>query len=122
MIEDAAFVVFPGSKILIALTIVVTAVLALQNRSPQSTFAWVLLFILFPPGALLTYIMFGRGQYAFSRQRTMAKLLGQSTLADRAERVVAAQPGAITTLPSTHGEFARLASMLWASGRAPVTT
>jgi hypothetical protein len=32
----------------------VTAVLALQNRSPQSTFAWVLLFVLFPPGALLT--------------------------------------------------------------------
>lgn len=41
----------------------VTAFLALQNRSPQSTFAWVLLFVLLPPAALLTYIMFGRGRY-----------------------------------------------------------
>lgn len=37
----------------------VTALLALQNRTPQSTFAWALLFVLFPPVALLIYIMFG---------------------------------------------------------------
>jgi len=99
----------------------VTAVLALQNRSPQSTFAWVLLFVLFPPGALLTYIMFGRGRYAFSRQRTTAKLLQDSTLADRAAGLVAAQPGAIADLGATQGEYGRLAAMLWASGRAPLT-
>src|SRR5215510_4383843 len=100
----------------------VTAVMALQNRSPQSTFAWVLGFVLFPPGALLTYIMFGRGRYAFSRQRTTTKLLEQSTLADRAAKIVAAQPRAIADLACTQGEFARLAAMLWASGRAPLTT
>ena len=100
----------------------VTAVMALQNRSPQSTFAWVLLFVLFPPGALLTYIMFGRGRYAFSRQRTTAKLLEQSMLEDRAAKVVAAQPDAIADLARTQGMFARLAAMLWASGRAPLTT
>src|SRR6266853_979372 len=100
----------------------VTAVLALQNRMPQSTFAWVLLFVLFPPGALLIYIMFGRGRYAFSRQETVAKLLERSTLADRAARVLAAQPDAIACLARTHGEFARLAGMLWASGRSPLTT
>jgi cardiolipin synthase A/B len=100
----------------------VTAVLALQNRSPQSTFAWVLLFVLFPPGALLTYVMFGRGQYAFSREKTVTKLLQHSALADRAARVVAAQPDAIAGLARTQGEFARLAAMLWASGRSPLTT
>lgn len=100
----------------------VTAILALQNRSPQSTFAWVLLFVLFPPGALLTYIMFGRGQYAFSRQRSTAKLLERSTLADRAARIVAAQPAGIATLASEKGAHARLASMLWVSGRSPLTT
>jgi len=100
----------------------VTAAIALQNRSPQSTFAWVLAFVLFPPGAFLTYIMFGRGQYAFSRHRTTAKLLEQSTLADRAARVVAAQPRKIEELARGHGKFGRLAAMLWASGRAPLTT
>ena len=100
----------------------VTAFLALQNRSPQSTFAWVLLFVLLPPAALLTYIMFGRGRYVFSRELTLNKLLERSALAERAAQVVAAQPGAIADLAVTHGEFAHLAVMLWASGRAPLTT
>ena len=87
--------------ILLTLTLVlayalsITALLALQNRSPRSTFAWVLFFVLFPPGALLVYVMFGRGRHAFSREQTTAKLLEGSTLADRAARVVAAQPAAI---------------------------
>ena len=34
-----------------AYALAVTAFLALQNRSPQSTFACVLLFVLFPPQA-----------------------------------------------------------------------
>ena len=100
----------------------VTAVLALQNRSPQSTFAWVLLFVLFPPGALVIYIMFGRGRKPFSREWTTAKLLERSTLAERATRVVTAQPGAIAALADSQGEFTHLAGMLWASGRSPLTT
>jgi cardiolipin synthase A/B len=99
----------------------VTIFLALQNRNPQSTFAWLLLFVLFPPGAWLTYIMFGRGRHVFSRELTSAKLLERSTLTERASRVVAAQPDAIADLADTQGEFARLASMLWASGRSPLT-
>jgi cardiolipin synthase len=65
--------------------------------------------------------MFGRGRHAFSREQTVAKLLETSTLADRAAQVVAAQPGAIAALARTQGEFARLAGMLWASGRSPLT-
>ena len=105
----------------IAYALSVTMFLALQNRSPQSTFAWTLLFVLFPPAGLLTYIMFGRGRHVFSRELTMTKLLERSTLADRAGRVVAAQPAAISGLAGTQGEFARLAGMLWASGRSPLT-
>jgi len=100
----------------------VTAALALQNRTPQSTFAWVLLFVLCPPAGLLVYTLFGRGQYAFSRARTVARLLDESTLARRAAALVAAQPAAIEDLAATEREFARLAAMLWASGRAPLTT
>jgi len=106
----------------LAYALSVTAVLALQNRSPQSTFAWVLLFLLFPPGALAIYIMFGRGRHVFSRELSTAKLLEASTLADRAARVVAGQPAAIAELGVTQRDFAPLASMLWASGRSPLTT
>jgi len=105
-----------------AYALVVTACFALQNRSPQSTFAWVLLFVLCPPAGLLTYVMFGRRRHAFSRESTVTKLLERSTLADRAAGLVAAQPRACANLEATHGELARLAVMLWASGRAPLTT
>src|SRR5262249_4906813 len=126
--NGTAIMIGPIQTTVIAAALVVTyasaviAVMALQNRSPQSTFAWILAFVLCPPGALLTYIMFGRGRYVFSRQRTTAKLLEESTLADRAAKIVAAQPRAIAELARTQGQFARLAAMLWASGRAPLTT
>ena len=35
---------------------------------------------------------------------------------------MAGQPAAIAELAETQGDFARLAAMLWASGRAPLTT
>ena len=108
--------------LIVAYALIVTAILALQNRSPQSTFAWVLFFLLFPPGALLIYIMFGRGRHVFSRELSTARLLETSTLSDRAARVVARQPAAIAELGVIQRDFARLASMLWASGRSPLTT
>jgi cardiolipin synthase len=46
-----------------------TAVLLLLgNRSPQSTFAWMLIFFTLPIIGLLIYIFFGRGWKAFSRE------------------------------------------------------
>ena len=36
-----------------------------ENRSPQSTFAWLFLLLLFPIGGLLIYMLFGRGWKAF---------------------------------------------------------
>src|SRR5258705_7225913 len=112
---------FAVIAVVAAYTALVTALLALQNRSPQSTFAWVLLFLLCPPGGLATYVCFGRGRRPFSRHQEITKLLEHSALAGRAARVVAAQPAAIEALARTQGEWARLASMLWASGRAPLT-
>jgi len=104
----------------LAYALSITTLLALQNRSPQSTFAWVLFFVLFPPVALLVYIMFGRGRHAFSREQTTAKLLEHSTLADREAQILAAQPGTIAALADTQSEFSALARMLWSSGHAPL--
>jgi cardiolipin synthase A/B len=52
----------------------------------------------------------------------VTKLFERSTLADRAAQVVTGQPAAIAKLAETQGDSARLAGMLWASGRAPLTT
>ena len=99
----------------------VAAFLILENRSPQSTFAWLFLLLVFPLGGVVIYFMFGRGRHAFSRQHTLRKLLEGTTLAARSARVVAEQPVNLETLEKTHPAYARLAGMLWASARAPLT-
>jgi cardiolipin synthase A/B len=99
----------------------VAAFLALENRSPQSTFAWLLLLLLFPVAGLVVYDMFGRGRHGFSHTKKLAKLLQDSALAKRSAQVVAEQPGRIAGLRNSHYMYGRLAGLLWASGRAPVT-
>jgi cardiolipin synthase len=95
--------------------------LILENRSPQSTFAWLFLLLIFPLGGLVIYVMFGRSRHAFSRERTLWKLLEGSNLAERTARMVADQPRNLADLAETHGPYARLAGMLWASARSVLT-
>ena len=42
-----------------AYALAVAAFLILENRSPQSTFAWLFLLLVFPLGGLLIYVMVG---------------------------------------------------------------
>lgn len=46
----------------------VTIFIVLDNRSPQSTLAWLLLLYAFPFVGLMVYIFFGRDWKAFSKQ------------------------------------------------------
>jgi cardiolipin synthase len=54
-------------------TLSVAIFILLDNRSPQSTFAWFFLFFIFPVGGVLLYILFGRSWKAFSRESKLAK-------------------------------------------------
>jgi len=57
--------------------VVVAVWLILENRSPQSTFAWLFLLLLFPIIGVLIYFFVGRGVYAFSREdELMRQALG----------------------------------------------
>ena len=96
--------------------------IVLENRSPQSTFAWLFLFIVFPLGGLLIYVLFGRGWKAFSRRKELLGLLRGTSFASWAARMIERQQGALEELAG-HGRAAegRLGSMLWTSGRAPLT-
>ena len=95
--------------------------LILENRTPQSTFAWLFLLLAFPFGGLAVYLLFGRNRHAFSRRRTITKLLEGTTLADRARRMVKEQPAKLEELSRVRGECGRVASMLWTSVQAPLT-
>jgi cardiolipin synthase len=46
--------------------------IVLQNRRPQATFAWMLLFLFLPGLGLLIYVLFGRDRKAFSRVHDLA--------------------------------------------------
>lgn len=45
----------------------------LENRRPQATFAWMLLFLGLPGVGLVVYVLFGRDRKAFSRERDLAR-------------------------------------------------
>src|SRR5918997_765709 len=47
--------------------------IVLENRRPQATFAWTLLFLALPGLGLLIYVLFGRDRKAFSRERELAR-------------------------------------------------
>ena len=93
-----------------------------ENRSPQSTFAWLFLMLLFPVVGLVVYTLFGRGWKAFSRKGQRHSLMEGTSLADRRTALLERQPGILEALPKKGaGEYGRLGHMLWAAARAPVT-
>jgi cardiolipin synthase len=47
--------------------------IVLENRRPQATFAWMLLFLSLPGLGLLVYVLFGRDRKAFSREHVLAR-------------------------------------------------
>jgi cardiolipin synthase len=55
-----------GYLIFIIYVIGVAVFIISENRTPQSTFAWLLVLIAFPLVGLLPYIFLGRGSHAFS--------------------------------------------------------
>ncbi len=59
--------------IIVGYIIVVSVFIISENRSPQSTFAWLLLFGFLPGIGPLIYLFFGRSYHAFSRQNMLAR-------------------------------------------------
>ncbi|HEX5019579.1 MAG TPA: phospholipase D-like domain-containing protein, partial [Candidatus Binatia bacterium] len=53
--------------------VVMTVLLISENRRPQATLAWILVFILAPLIGGLIYILFGRDRKAFSKQRRLLR-------------------------------------------------
>ena len=93
-----------------------------DNRSPQSTFAWLFLMLVFPIGGVIIYTLFGRGWKAFSRKNQLHSLMEGTSLADRRTALLERQPGILEALSNDGtGEYGRLGQMLWASAGAPIT-
>jgi cardiolipin synthase len=53
---------------------IVLGIILLDNRSPQSTFAWFFLMLTFPILGFVIYIFFGRNYKAFSNEDKLARM------------------------------------------------
>jgi cardiolipin synthase len=53
--------------------LIVGTFMVLENRSPQLTFAWLLLFFALPVVGVIIYFMFGRDHWAFSRENKLLR-------------------------------------------------
>ena len=97
----------------------IAVLLVRDNRSPQSTFAWLFLMLVFPVGGVIIYTLFGRGWKAFSRKNQLHSLMEGTSLADRRTALLERQPGILEALSKDGtGEYGRLGQMLWASAGA----
>jgi cardiolipin synthase A/B len=52
----------------------VLVIILLDNRSPQSSFAWLFLMLAFPVLGLIIYLFFGRNYRAFSEENKLARI------------------------------------------------
>ncbi|WP_396626792.1 cardiolipin synthase [Luteitalea sp.] len=101
---------------------VATVFLVLENRSPQSTFAWLFLMVLAPGIGPVVYVLFGRGSSAFSHRKALRRQLGRSSLAKELAQVREAQEQVRDALSESDiAIYRRLPQLLWNSAEAPVT-
>jgi len=59
--------------------VIVVMIILLDNRTPQSAFAWMFLTLGFPVIGLFIYVLFGRGYKAFRNETKLARIGGLST-------------------------------------------
>jgi cardiolipin synthase len=93
----------------------------LENRRPQATLAWMLLFLTLPVIGLAVYALFGRDRKAFSRQRKLARQNLQGTAAPLIERLLARQDAEIRNLEAQGPVRRRLMSLVRRNSHSALT-
>jgi cardiolipin synthase len=94
----------------------------LENRRPQATLAWMLLFVTLPGIGLVIYVLFGRDRKAFSRQRKLARQNLEGTAAPLIEQLLARQDEEIGRLETQSPARRRLMSLVRRNSHSALTT
>jgi cardiolipin synthase len=94
----------------------------LENRRPQASFAWMLLFLVLPGIGLVIYALFGRDRKAFSRQRKLARQNLEGTAAPIVEQLLARQDEEIGRLETQSLVLRRLMSLVRRNSHSALTT
>jgi cardiolipin synthase A/B len=87
-----AYILYLGYAVFVALFLI------LENRSPQSTFAWLFLLLLVPGLGVLIYWFFGQGRHAFSRERELMRQAMGNDAQNRFSRFIERQDAIVADL------------------------
>lgn len=94
----------------------------LENRRPQATFAWMLLFLAVPGLGLLVYALFGRDRKAFSRQSKLARQNLQANAGPLLAPLIERQDADLDRLEARDPARGRLMRLVRRNSRSALTT
>ncbi|WP_341863771.1 cardiolipin synthase [Gymnodinialimonas sp. 57CJ19] len=100
----------------------VVAFIISENRTPKSTFAWMLVFALLPLIGLGIYLFFGRGHKAFVRKFKMTEQGVPDAMAASFAHIEAEHNISLERFQSTNRTASRLAKLLHSNSNSMVTT
>ena len=98
--------------ILIAYALLAAVFIINENRRPQATFAWMLLFFAVPGVGILVYLLFGRNRRVFSRQRKLVQQEVPGRLGQLLEDLGQQHDRAVAEMERRGGPDARLARLV----------
>ena len=94
----------------------------LENRRPQATMAWMLLFLSLPGVGLAVYFLFGRDRKAFSRERTLVRQNLAATAGPLLTPLLQRQDAEIARLEGQSPIRRRLMSLVRRNSHSMLTT
>lgn len=105
-----------------AYVVVVSVFLISENRSPKSSFAWILLFILLPVLGLIIYLFFGRGYKAFVRKFQVKEQVAPAKISGLLSEARDQHDVALARLTQKNPTAARIARLVHSNANSSITT
>ena len=117
MIEPATLLSIAGTLYVAGAALFIVS----ENRRPQSSFAWLFLFVTLPVAGLVVYVLFGRMRGGVGRTRTLTRQGLPGHLSGTLKRVRAEHARALADLAARPHPRDRLARLVSASTEARVS-
>lgn len=99
-----------------------TVFLVSENRSPQATLAWMLVFFFAPVIGLLLYIFFGRNRKAFSKETSLLRQELKSNALPLLSPLLTRQDAKIARLVTQGGSYRKLMMLVRRNSQSALTT
>jgi cardiolipin synthase len=106
----------------VAYVVATTAFIISENRRPQATFAWMLLFFSLPGAGVVLYLLFGRNRRVFSRQRRLAHQVVPGRPGELLAELGRQHDRALARMEHEGGPSARLARLVRHNAHSVITT